>query len=167
MNQFVFVCLILFSTQHIAQKPCDFQLKSDSANILTIINKEAVELINVNVRNNYQIQFIKQDLKNYLKIIVKDDLGIGKKGSLLILCAKNQIYIKTITLTRIDKTSAFFIIDLNNNYYLDNIKQFGISKIIFNELAEFSLPKHDSDQIKNAALCFFNIVKDNIRLPLK
>jgi hypothetical protein len=102
-----------------------------------------------------------------LKIIVKDDLGIGKKGSLLILCAKNQIYIKTITLTRIDKTSAFFIIDLNNNYYLDNIKQFGISKIIFNELAEFSLPKHDSDQIKNAALCFFNIVKDNIRLPLK
>ena len=33
---------------------------------------------------------------------------------------------------------------------------------IFNEIAEFSVPKNDTDQIKKAAECFFAIVKDNI-----
>ena len=100
--------------------------------------------------------------KNYLKIIVKDDLGFGKKGSLLLQSVKKQIYIKSTTLNIIDKTSAYFIIDLNNTYYLDNIKDFGLAKIIFNETVEFSIPKNDTEQIKKAAECFFNIVKDNI-----
>ncbi len=60
--------------------------------------KELVEVMEVKIKNNYQVQFIKQDKKNYLKIIVKDDLGFGKKGSLLLQSVKKQIYIKSIEL---------------------------------------------------------------------
>ncbi|MBI3519466.1 MAG: hypothetical protein HY062_08950, partial [Bacteroidetes bacterium] len=80
---------------------------------------------------------------------------------------RKQIYIKTIALQIIDKTSAYFLIELNNTFYLDNLKEYGISKIVFNETSEFGVPKSDTDQIEKAANCFFTIVKDNIWPPVK
>jgi hypothetical protein len=121
----------------------------------------------VKIRKNYLIQFIKQDKKNYLKIIVRDNLGFGQKSSLLLLSFRKQIYIKSIELQIIDKTSAYFLIPLNSTNYLENIKELGLTSILFNEVAEFSIPKSDSEQIKKAANCFFNQVSENIKLPNK
>jgi hypothetical protein len=156
-----------FSLHVFSQTTCDYSLKSASAPLQSSNKEESVEMIEVKIKNNYLVQFIKVDKKNYLKIIVRDDLGFGKKGSLLLQTFKKQIYIKSTPLTIIDKTSAYFLIELNNTYYLDNIKEFGISKIRFNEVVEFGIPKNDSDQIKKAAECFFAIVKDNIWPPVK
>ena len=163
----IFISLLFSISNLVAQNPCAFVLKNDTCVLKTIQLKEQVEIMEVKIKNNYQIQFIKQDKKNYLKIIVKDDLGFGQKGSLLLPSTKKQIYIKTIILQPIDKKSAYFIIDLNETYYLDNLKEYGLSKIVFNETTEFSIPKADSDQIKKAANCFFNVVKDNIWPPVK
>ncbi len=162
MKQLLIVCSLFFSILSSAQAPCEYVLKPDSCVLQTPKQKELVEMMETKIKNNYLVQFIKQDKKNYLKIIVRDDLGFGKKGSLLLLCGKKQIYVKTTTLAPIDKTSAYFIVELNNSYYLDNLKEFGISKIVFNEVVEFGIPKNDIDQIKKEANCFFNIVKDNI-----
>ena len=41
----------------------------------------------------------------------------------------------------------YFISALNGTNYLENIKEMGLSSIVFNETAEFSIPKSDSDQI--------------------
>ena len=162
MKKLLIFCSLFFSMLSYAQAPCGFVLKQDSCVLQTPKQNELVEMMEAKIKNNYLVQFIKQDKKNYLKIIVRDDLGFEKKGSLLLLCGKKQIYVKTTTLFSIDKTSAYFIIELNNSYYLDNLKEFGISKIVFNEVVEFSIPKSDTDQIKKEANCFFNIVKDNI-----
>lgn len=167
MKQIIFICSLVLSAIGISQTPCAYQLKQDSSVLLEPKKMEPVELMEVKIKNNYLVQFIKQDKKNYLKIIVRDDLGFGKKGSLLLLSAKKQIYVKLIKLEPIDKNSAYFLIDLNNSYYLDNLKEFGLSKIVFNETVEFSVPKPDSDQVKKAANCFFAIVKDNIWPPTK
>lgn len=167
MKQLFFTCSLIFSAITYAQTPCEFTLKPDSSALQWPRKKEPVELLEVKIKNNYQVQFIKVDKKNYLKIIVRDDLGFGKKGSLLLLAAKKQIYIRSTTLTIIDKTSAYFLVELNDSYYLDNIKEFGLSKIVFNETTEFGIPKTDSDQIKKAAECFNNVVKDNIWPPVK
>jgi hypothetical protein len=161
MKHLFIVCSLFFSIASYAQGTCAYNLSVATAAIAPG-KEESVEMMEVKIKNNYQVQFIKQDKKNYLKIIVKDDLGFGKKGPLLLQSIKKQIYIKSTTLNIIDKTSAYFIIDLNNTYYLDNIKDFGLAKIIFNETVEFSIPKNDTEQIKKAAECFFNIVKDNI-----
>ena len=90
-------------------------------------------------------------------------VGLG----LLLLSYRKQIYIKSIELQIIDKTSAYFLIPLNNTNYLENIKELGLTSILFNEVAEFSIPKSDSELIKKAANCFFTLVKDNIWPPVK
>lgn len=168
MKQVFIICSLFFSLFSFAQAPCAFVLKPDSCALQTPKKKEVVESMDVKIKNNYLVQFIKVDKKNYLKIIVRDDLGYGKKGSLLLLCGtKKQIYVKSTTLQVIDKTSAYFLVELNDTYYLDNIKEFGISKIVFNEVAEFGVPKNDAEQIKKLAECFFAIVKDNIWPPVK
>lgn len=155
--------LALVSLTIISQESnCAYSLKPTTTTLTDPKSSENVELMEVKIKNNYQVQFIKADKKNYLKIIVRDDLGFGKKGSLLLLPLKKQIYVKSVTLNIIDKESAYFIVDLNNSYYLDNIKDYGLTKIIFNESVEFSVPKGDSEQIKKLASCFFDIVKDNI-----
>jgi hypothetical protein len=166
MKHLFLICSLIFSLLSLAQEPCVYSLKSASA-LLAPGQEESVEMMEVKIKNNYLVQFIKIDKKNYLKIIVRDDLGFGKKGSLLLLSIKKQIYVKSTTLQVIDKTSAYFVVELNNNFYLDNIKEFGLNKIVFNETTEFSIPKNDSDQIKKAAQCFFDIVKDNIWPPVK
>lgn len=167
MKQLLFIYSLIFSLIGLSQTPCEFILKNDSSSLQAPKNKELVDIMEVKIKNNYQIQFIKQGTKNYLKIIVRDDLGFGKKSSLLLLSNKKQIYVKSIMLQIIDKTSAYFLIELNGTYYLENIKEFGLSKIVFNETSEFGIPKTDSDQIKKAANCFFPIVKDNIWPPAK
>ena len=106
MKLFIFICSIFLGSNLAAQNPCAFVLKNDTCVLKTIQLKEKVELLEVKIKNNYQIQFIKQDKKNYLKIIVKDDLGFGQKGSLLLPSTKKQIYIKSITLHPIDKKSG-------------------------------------------------------------
>ena len=162
MKQFLFILSFFLSLTGFSQANCTYQLKQDSCTLLLPKTKEIVEVMEVKIKNNYLIQFIKQEKKNFLKIIVRDNLGFGKKGSLLLVSAKKQIYVKSTTLEITDKTSAYFLVELNNSYYLDNIKEFGLSKIVFNETTEFAIPKPDSDQIKKAADCFFTIVKDNI-----
>jgi len=167
MKQLFLLCSLTFSIVSFSQTTCDYNFKTDSCSIQSPNKKELVDLMEVKIKNNYLIQFIKQDKKNYLKIIVRNDLGFGKKSSLLILSNKKQIYIKTIELQIIDKSSAYFLIALNATNYLENIKEIGLSKLVFNETAEFSVPKSDSDQIKKAANCFFNQVSENIKLPTK
>lgn len=162
MKQFFLICWLTFSMASFSQNPCEFQFKSDSCAIQNPKTKELVEVMEVKIRKNYLIQFIKQDKKNYLKITVRDNLGFGQKSSLLLLSYRKQIYIKSIELQIIDKTSAYFLIPLNNTNYLENIKELGLTSILFNEVAEFSIPKSDSEQIKKAANCFFTLVKDNI-----
>lgn len=163
MKQLIFICSFIFSIATYGQTSCEMLLKSDSSALQSPKNKEWVELMEAKIKNNYQIQFIKQGTKKYLKIIVRDDLGYGKKGSLLLICNKKQIYVKSITLQIIDKTSAYFLVELSGTYYLENIKEFGLSKIIFNETFEFSIPKSDSDQIKKVANCFFTQFGDNLK----
>lgn len=162
MKYLFFICSLIFSLCGFAQTPCEYTLKPDSAALQSPRKKEAVELLEVTIKNNYQVQFIKLDKKNYLKIIVRNDLGFGKTGSLLLGTGKKQIFIRAITLQTIDKSSAYFLVELNNSYYLDNIKESGLTKIVFNEVAEFGIPKTDSDLIKKAAECFNNVVKDAI-----
>ena len=167
MKQLFLICSLTFSIVSFSQTTCDYNFKSDSCSIQNTSSKELVDLMEVKIKNNYLIQFIKQDKKNYLKIIVRNDLGFGKKSSLLLISTKKQIYIKTIELQTIDKSSAYFLISLNGTNYLENIKELGLSSIVFNETAEFSVPKSDSEQIKKAANCFFNQVSENIKLPTK
>lgn len=163
MKQLFYICSFIFSLASYGQTACDKVLKTDSCALQSSKNKEWVELMEVKIKNNYQIQFIKQGQKKYLKIIVRDDLGFGKKSSLLLLSNKKQIYIKSIMLQVIDKTSAYFLVELSGTFYLENIKEFGLSKIIFNETSEFSIPKSDSDQIKKAANCFFTLLGGNLK----
>lgn len=163
---FLFFSLIML-TISVGQTSCDFQLHPDSISIQDSKIKELVSLIEVKIKNDYRIYFIEQDHKNYLKIIVRDNLGFGKKSSLLLLSNKKQIYIRSIELKSIDKTSAYFLISLNDSNYLETIKDNGLSSILFNETSEFAIPKSDSEQIKKAANCFFTLIKDNIWPPVK
>ncbi len=162
MKTILSYCLIFLWFCNYAQEPCAYHLSPYATSIEDPTTTVSGEMMEVKIKNNYQVQFIKVDKKNYLKIIVRDNLGFGKTGSLLLQPIKKQIYIKSAKLHIIDKSSGYFIIDLNNSNYLNSIKDYGLNKIIFNETVEFSIPKNDSEQIKKLAECFFDIVKDNI-----
>ena len=141
-----------------AQMPCDKGFRSDSC----IINrftyaKEAVELMEVTIKNNYQLQFIRKGKKTYLRIIVRDNLGFGQIGEFVLICGKKQIYDKDIKLVTIDKSSGWFILELNPNY-IQTIRDLGLNKIIFRDTVEFLVPKSDSEKIKQTAACFFEAV---------
>jgi hypothetical protein len=166
MKPFFFICSLMFSLIMQGQSACEYKFISDSCSLQNVADKLPVEMMQVTIKKNYLIQFIKHSKKNYLKIIVRDDLGFGKKGSLLLLSNKKQIYIKTIELKKIDKSSAYFLLSLDDTNYLENIKDLGLSNLIFCENAEFGIPKTDSDQIKKAANCFYTIVKHNIKPPI-
>ncbi len=162
MKTILSYCLIFLWFCNYAQEPCAYHLTPTSTALEDPNTTVSSEMMEVKIKNDYQIQFIKVDKKNYLKIIVRDNLGFGKTGSLLLQPIKKQIYIKSTKLHIIDKSSGYFIIDLNNSYYLNSIKDYGLTKIIFNENVEFSIPKNDSEKIKKLAECYFDIVKDNI-----
>lgn len=153
------LCLFLFcSSVTFAQAPCDKGFRTDSC----IINrftyaKEAVELMEVTIKNNYQLQFIRKANKTYLRIIVRDNLGFGQIGEFMLICGKKQIYDKDIKLVSIDKSSGWFIIELNPNY-IQTIRDLGLNKIIFRDTVEFLVPKSDSEKIRQTAACFFEAV---------
>jgi len=159
---------MLFALSAMAQSPCtSSSLQSDSCNLLNPKNKDFADFMETRIKNDYQIQFVKHGPKYYLKIIVKNDLGFGRKGSLLLsLSNKKQIYVKSIDLNIIDKNSGYFILPLNDNNYLETIKDFGLSSILFKEKAEFVIPKNDSEHIKKTAACFFDVVKEHIKPPV-
>jgi hypothetical protein len=153
MKPILFICLFLLNGYVYAQSKCVDAFVHDTCTLENPLKLEPVESINVTIKNNYLIQFIKQHKKQYLKITVKDNLGFGRTGSLKLILNKKQIYLKTIKLEIIDKTSAYFIIELNLNYLM-SIEQNGLTSIIFIDTNEFSIPRQDSEQIKKAAKCF-------------
>lgn len=158
MQVCIFNLLLLCSSVAFAQLPCDKGFRTDTA----IINrftyaKEAVELMEVTIKNNYQLQFIRKDQKTYLRIIVRDNLGFGQIGEFMLICGKKQIYDKDIKLVPIDKGSGWFIIELNPNY-IQTIRDLGLNKIIFRDTVEFVVPKSDSEKIRQTATCFFEAV---------
>lgn len=157
MKKYLFISIIFISLTAPAQTKIkqSIALKDDSCIINSI--KEKVELIDIVIKNEYHIQFIKYNKKNYLKIIVKNDLGFGKTGALLLVSNKKQFYTKSIKLELIDKQSAFFIIPLEINY-LATLKDNGLTSLIFCEKVEFVIPKSDTEIIKQAALQFYEIV---------
>ncbi len=157
MKTVILCCIILFSDfVTVAQNPCNF--KSDSVVVNRFdYKKELVELIEVTIKNNYQLQFIKDGKTTFLKIIVRDNLGFGQIGEFMLVCGKKQIYNKDTKLVPIDKTSGYFVIELNPNY-IQTLKDLGLTKLIFRDTVEFLIPKTDSDKIKQTATCFFDMV---------
>lgn len=158
MKKFLIVLFALGCfTSSYSQFKCDNTLKQDSIIMNTAPKKDAVEALEVKIKNNYKVQFIRFEQKNYLRLEVKDNLGYGQTGSLLLLSGSKQFYVRTTTLKVIDPNTAFFLIELNPQY-LQTIKDYGLTSVIFNEKSEFSIPKTDSETIKKAAACFFDIV---------
>lgn len=157
MKNIIAVLFILISFNGVSQIACDKIFKADSSILEKPGIKELVDLAEVKIKNNYQVQFIKHSSKNYLKIIVKDNLGFGKSGSLLLYCNKKQIYVKKITLQPIDKSSAYFIFELIPNYAA-TLRENGLTSIIFCETTEFGIPKQDSEAVKKTAACFYDLV---------
>jgi hypothetical protein len=114
-----------------------------------------VDLISVSIKNNYQVQFIKHNKTTYLKLIIKNDLGYGRTCSLMLYSTKKQYYTKSITLQPIDKTSAYFLLEINSNY-LKTMMDNGLTSIVFCENSEFVIPKSDSELVKQGAACFYD-----------
>ena len=140
-----------------SQVKCTMTLKTDSCALQLATKKELVDLISVSIKNNYQVQFIKHKNTTYLKLIIKNDLGYGRTCSLILYSTKKQYYTKSITLQSIDKTSAYFLLEINSNY-LKTIVDNGLTSIVFCENSEFVIPKADSELVKQGATCFYDAV---------
>ena len=152
-----FILFAFFSRFLFSQNPLCGSLKTDSCMLPLNKEKQEVQMLEVIIKNDYQIQFIKHYPINYLKIIVKDNLGYGQTSSLLLLSNKKQYYTRLIKLEVINKSSAYFLLELNSNYLI-TLKENGLTTIIFNEKVEFVIPKTDSELIKKHAACFFDII---------
>ena len=68
MKHLLIVCSLFFSMLCNAQAPCEYVLKPDSCVLQTPKQKELVEMMETKIKNNYLVQFIKQDKKNYLNV---------------------------------------------------------------------------------------------------
>lgn len=158
MKKIITLLSIVLVLNSFAQNKCKYTLIPDSTNLHSPSQKELVEFIEVKIKNNYQVQLIKHGQKKYLKIIVKDNLGYGQSGSLLLYSNKKQYFNKDITLRIIDENSAYFLLDLNPNYLL-TLKENGLTSIIFRESVEFTIPKQDSESVKQLAACFTELIE--------
>ena len=156
MPRYILILALFWGLNTLAQTPCN-GFQSDSLVISQFSKKELLEFMEVTIKNNYQLQFIKQGKKNFLKIIVRDNLGFGQIGELMLISGKKQIYEKSSRLVQIDKTSGYFVIELNPNYIL-TMKEFGLNKLIFRDTVEFLIPKSDSEKVKQTAGCFLDAV---------
>lgn len=156
MKSLLCTLLIFLNFIGIAQNKCKYNLTNDSCNLQNPAQKEWVEITQVKIKNNYNIQLIKHGAKKYLKIIVRDNLGFGQTGSLLIYSNKKQYFLKSATLQTIDKNTGYFLLDLNSNY-LATLRDNGLTSIIFQEKVEFTIPKQDSEAIKQMAACFWEL----------
>ena len=139
------------------QVTCTMTLKTDSCALQLANKKELVDLISVTIKHNCQVQFIKHHKTTYLKLLIKNDLGFGKTGSLMLYSTKKQYYTKSITLQPIDKTSAYFLLEINSNY-LKTLVDNGLTSIVFCENSELVIPKADSELVKQGATCFYDAV---------
>ena len=151
MRFFLIIGLLYISFDCNSQVKCI--LKEDSCSLQTPNKKELVDLLDVKIKDNYQVQFVKHLNLFYLKLIIKNDLGFGKTGSLVLLSGKRQNYIKEISLQKIDNNSAYFLLELKPNY-LTTLKENGLTSFVFCENREFVIPKTDSESVKKAASCF-------------
>lgn len=157
MKSFMILGFIIGTLHSYSQKTCNMVLTEDSCSLQTLGKKELVNLIDVKIKNNNQVQFIKHLNQMYLKLIIKNDLGFGKTGSLILLSGKRQYYIKEITLQKVDNNLAYFLIELQTNY-LTTLKDNGLTSFVFCEKEEMVIPKTDSEQVKKAANCFMEAV---------
>lgn len=146
--------LLLFSFTIRSQIKCSEVLVADSCSLQNPLKKEWVDVIDVKIKNNYQVQFIKHHNQLFLKLIIRNDLGYGKTGSLVLFSGKKQYYTKSITLQIIDKQSAYFLLELNSNY-ITTLKDNGLTSFVFRENVEFSIPKNDSELVEQGANCFY------------
>ena len=158
MQRSLLLLLLICGSGTFAQMPCEKGFRNDSV----VINRftyarEPVELMEVTIKNNYLLQFIRKGKTTYLRITVRDNLGFGQIGEFMLICGKKQIYDKDVKLVPIDKTSGYFVIELNPNY-IQTIRDLGLAKIIFRDTVEFLVPKVDSEKIKQTAACFFDAV---------
>lgn len=156
--KYIFLMILLtVSMAVISQTPCAYSFTADSIIINTPAKKELADVMEVSIKNDYRFQFIKQGSRSFLKIIVRDNLGYGQTGGLMLYSTKKQIYIKDLMLIPIDKKTAYFVFELNASYIL-SIREYGLSSLLFRDVAEFMIPKSDSDKLKKAAACFANTV---------
>ena len=86
MQRFILYLCLFCSTSVFAQAPCEKGFRTDT----TVINRftyarEAVEMMEVTIKNNYQLQFIRKDNKTYLRIVVRDNLGFGQIGEAMLI----------------------------------------------------------------------------------
>jgi hypothetical protein len=158
MRSYILSLLVICGSGLFAQIPCEKGFRSDSVVINRFTySKEPVELMEVTIKNNYQLQFIRKGQATFLKIIVRDNLGFGQIGEFMLYCGKKQIYTKDMKLVSIDKSSGYFVIELNPSY-IQTIRDFGVNKMIFRDTVEFLVPKSDSEKIKQTASCFYDAI---------
>lgn len=148
-------CVCVWHTPFFSQN-CTFEI--DSVFFPESKKNIQVEVLNTIIKNNYNVQFISSGHKQFLKIIVHDDLGFGLTGSLLLKSGSKQMFFKSVKLYPIDKNSGYFILDLYPNY-LVTLKEYGLSSLYFNNKTEFGIPKQYSDNIKSNAACFFTLIE--------
>lgn len=141
-----------------AQYPCAFS--KDSCLLPPGNSKVEVQLLEVKIKNNYDVQFMQAGSRQFLKLIVTDNLGFGKTGPLLLRSGSKQMYFKSVTLSVINKGSACFVLELYPNY-LVTLSGEGLSSIEFNNTSEFTIPKSDSENIKLLAKCFYSLTARN------
>lgn len=158
MKNIMVLCLLMLITGLKAQHECHFS--SDSCLIPPGNKKLPVELIDVKMKNNAHVQFLRCSGRLFLRIVLTDNLGYGKTGPLLLKSGTKQMYYKSATLSMPGKEAACFILELYPNYEV-TLREYGLSNIVFNGNAEFSVPHQDSELIKESARCFYSLTNKN------
>lgn len=150
-------CVLAFTGLH-AQQPCAFA--SDSCALPPANVKAAVEMLDVKIKSNYHIQLIRQGPKQFIRIIVTDNLGFGKTAPLLLRSGSKQMYFKSAKLSVIDPSQACFVLELYPNYVI-TLKEEGLTSLVFNNTMQYSVPRQDSEAIKELAKCFYSLRSRN------
>ncbi len=155
----ILILLSVLTLQSFAQKSsCEmYPLKMDSIYFTNTTVKELVDVSSLVTKNNYKVQFVKQGKKNHLIITLKYTIESDKQGSLYVYSNKKQYFLKQVTLKRIDKDYAHFVIEANSNY-VATIRDNGLTSLYFNDSMTFEIPKADSELIKKQADCFYTII---------
>lgn len=155
---FMLLLFMLAFTGLRAQQPCAFT--SDSCALPPSNTRMPVDLLDARIKSNYHIQLIKQGPKQFIRIIVTDNLGFGKTAPLLLKSGSKQMYYKSATLTVIDASRACFVLELYPNY-LVTLKEEGLTSLIFNTTMGYSIPRQDAEAVKEMAKCFYSLTGRN------
>lgn len=146
-----------FSRLH-AQQPCAFA--SDSCALPPANTRVPVELLDVRIKSDYHVQLIRQGAKQFIRIVVTDNLGFGKTGPLLLKSGSKQMYFRSATLCVLDASRACFVLELYPNCVV-TLKDEGLTSFVFNNTMEYSVPRQDSESIKQMARCFYSLSNHN------